>query len=143
MSDGAGPQPLDSKGNETGTPLAAGSVNANEVVVKVEYPYFVNTSAADTLTKMALTTASYIEPQCVAETQAGRHQFALPAAFGVAKIEYFDTVANAYKPMSVSDFTASEYQQEVQGKQVAYKKYVRNTVGLSGATKFKVTFTKA
>ena len=61
----------------------------------------------------------------------------------MAKIEYFDTVANAYKPMSVSDFTASEYQQEVQGKQVAYKKYVRNTVGLSGATKFKVTFTKA
>ena len=37
----------------------------------------------------------------------------------------------------------SEYQQTVQGKQVAYKKYVRNTVGLSGATKFKVTFTKA
>lgn len=139
----AGPQPLDSKGNNTGTPLAAGSVNSNEVVVNVEYPYFANTSAADTLTKMALTTASYIEPQCVAETQAGRHQFALPASFGVAKIEYFDTVANAYKPMSVSDFTASEYQQEVQGKQVAYKKYVRNTVGLSGATKFKVTFTKA
>ena len=140
VSYAAGPQPLDSKGNETGTPLAAGSVNSNEVVINVEYPYFANTAAADTLTKMALTTNKYIEPQCVAETSAGRHSFALPAIFTVGKIEYFDTVANAYKPMSVSDFTATEYNETVQGKQVAYKKYVRNTVGLSGATKFKVTF---
>lgn len=140
VSYAAGPQPLDSKGNETGTPLAAGSVNSNEVVINVVYPYFANTAAADTLTKMALTTNSYIEPQCVAETSAGRHSFALPAIFTVGKIEYFDTVANAYKPMSVSDFTATEYNETVQGKQVAYKKYVRNTVGLSGATKFKVTF---
>lgn len=143
VSYAAGPQPLDSKGNETGTPLAAGSVNSNEVVINVEYPYFANTAAADTLTKMALTTNSYIEPQCVAETAAGRHQFALPETFTVTKIEYFDTVANAYKPMSVGDFTASDYNETVQGKSVAYKKYARNTVGLSGATKFKVTFTKA
>lgn len=143
VSYAAGPQPLDSKGNETGTPLAAGSVNSNEVVINVEYPYFANTAAAATLTKLPLTTNSYIEPSCVAETSAGRHQFALPASFTVTKIEYFDTVANAYKPMSVSDFTATQYNETVQSKSVSYKKYVRNTVGLSGATKFKVTFTKA
>lgn len=143
VSHAAGPQPLDSKGNETGTPLAAGSVNSNEVVINVEYPYLANTSAAGTLTKMALTTNSYIEPQCVAETSAGRHQFALPATFTETKVEYFDTVANKYNPMSLSDFTATQYNETVQGKTVAYKKYVRNTVGLSGATKFKVTFTKA
>ena len=138
-----GPQPKDNKGNDYGTPLAAGRVTSDKIRISVEYAYFANTEESETLSKMPLTVNNYIEPQCVSETSAGRHQFALPASYAIKSIEYFDTVANKYNPMDAGEFDASEYQQDVQGRQVAYKKYERNTAGLSGATKFKVTFTKA
>lgn len=141
----AGPTPLDSKGNPATSlsALAAGSVNSNEITVNVLYPYFANSSTAGELTKQPLITTTSLVVSCVSETSEGRHTFALPASFTVTKVEYFDTVANAYKPMNVSDFTASEYSQTVQGKSVAYKKYVRNTEGLSAKTQFRITFTKA
>ena len=143
VSYAAGPQPLDSKGGEYGEPLAAGSVQSSQVIINAEYPYYANTVSVAQLTKQPLITNSYLEVECVSETSEGRHQFAIPAAYTVTKIEYFDTVANKYNPMEVTDFTAESYEQDVQGRPVSYKKYVRNTSGLSGATKFKITFTKA
>lgn len=143
VSYAAGPQPKDNKGNDYGTPLPAGRVTSGKIRINVEYPYFANTEKSTALEKLALTTNNYIEPQCVSESATGRHQFALPASFTIESIEYFDTVANRYNPMDTGEFDVTEYQQDVQGNQVGYKKYVRNTVGLSGATKFKITFTKA
>ncbi len=142
VSYAAGPQPKDSKGNNKSTPLAAGSVKPS-VVVNAVYPYFANTKSAAELTKQPLTTINYIEVSCVSENSQNRHAFALPATYNVTKIEYFDTVANKYNPMAVSDFTGVVYSQTVQGNSVQYKKYSRNTQGLSAATKFKITFTKA
>ncbi len=143
VSYAAGPQPKDSKGNDKSTPLAAGSVTTPSVVVNAVYPYFANTKSAAELTKQPLTTINYIEVSCVSENSQNRHAFALPATYKVTKIEYFDTVANKYNPMAVSDFTGVVYSQTVQGNSVQYKKYSRNTQGLSAATKFKITFTKA
>ena len=142
VSYAAGPQPKDSKGNNKSTPLAAGSVKPS-VVVNAVYPYCANTKSAAELTKQPLTTINYIEVSCVSENSQNRHAFALPATYNVTKIEYFDTVANKYNPMAVSDFTGVVYSQTVQGNSVQYKKYSRNTQGLSAATKFKITFTKA
>lgn len=143
VSYAAGPQPKDSKGNNKSTPLAAGSVTTPSVVVNAVYPYFANTKSAADLTKQPLTTNNYIEVSCVSENSQNRHAFALPATYNVTKIEYFDTVANKYNPMATSDFTGVVYSQTVQGNPVQYKKYSRNTQGLSAATKFKITFTKA
>ena len=143
VSYAAGPQPKDSKGNNKSTPLAAGSVTTPSIVVNAVYPYFANTKSAAELTKQPLTTINYIEVSCVSENSQNRHAFALPATYNVTKIEYFDTVANKYNPMAVSDFTGVVYSQTVQGNSVQYKKYSRNTQGLSAATKFKITFTKA
>lgn len=137
-----GPQPLDSKGNNYSTPLEAGSVESTSITVNVVYPYFANISDPTTLTKLPLTTATSVEFNCLAETDAGRHQFAIPEAYTLSKIEYFDTVANTYKPLNLSVFTESTYSQTVQNLPVQYKKYVRNEAGKSGATKFKITFTK-
>lgn len=143
VSYAQGPQPKDSKGNDVGSPLTAGAVATTEVVVNAVYPYFANTKSAAELTKQPLTTINYIEVSCVSENSQNRHAFALPATYNVTKIEYFDTVANKYNPMATSDFTGVVYSQTVQGNSVQYKKYSRNTQGLSAATKFKITFTKA
>ena len=143
VSYAQGSQPKDSKGNNVGSPLAAGTVATKEVVVNAVYPYFANTKSAAELTKQPLTTINYIEVSCVSENSQNRHAFALPATYTVTKIEYFDTVANKYNPMATSDFTGVVYSQIVQGNSVQYKKYSRNTQGLSAATKFKITFTKA
>lgn len=139
-----GPHPLTSKGNPFGTPLEAGTLSSSAISIYGVFPYFANTQNEDQLTKLPLTNNSNFICDCVSESAgSGRHKFALPAKYNVTKIEYFDTVSQVYNPMNMSLFTKSTYQQEVQGNNIEYARYDRNESALSGATRFRITFTKS
>lgn len=140
---GEGEQPLDSKGNAYGSPLEAGSVTSTTISITGVYPYFANTVSSNTLTKLPLVSGNSFEASCVAETNEGRHQFSIPSKYTVTKIEFFDTNSNTYQNMSMSKFDSSTYNQDVQSAQIEYKKYTRNEESKSGATKFRITFTKS
>ena len=128
----AGPQPLDSKGgNATSISKYSGGSATGKATINGVYPYYGSTGADNALVKLALTTGTQVTFDAPAETAGGRHGFKLPAKYNVNWIE-----------LPLTNFTASTADETVQGKKVSYKTYRRNETGLSGATQFKVTFTK-
>ena len=138
-----GPQPLTSKGNDFGSPLQAGTIYSNTVTITGVYPYFGNTITSSELTKLPLTKDSSFEFDAVSEDKdTGRHKFSLPAKYNVTSINYWDTVAEDWRPMSLALFDKSDVKQNVQGTEVDYQLWERNEEALSGATKFQVNFTK-
>lgn len=138
-----GPQPLTSKGNNFGSPLQAGTIYSNTVTITGVYPYFGNTVTSSELTKLPLTKDSYFKFDAVPEDKdTGRHKFSLPSKYNVTSINYWDTVAEDWRPMSLALFDKSDVKQNVQGKDVDYQLWERNEEALSGATKFQVNFTK-
>lgn len=50
----AGPQPKDNKGNNYGTPLAAGTVDSSAITVNGTHPYYASTATAGQLTEQPL-----------------------------------------------------------------------------------------
>lgn len=141
-----GPELKDSQGGKATVdpnPLPAGSVMSSAISIYGVYPIFANTTSSTQLTKLSLTNNTYAEFTCVAETDDGRHQFAIPQPYTLSKIEYFDTVANTYKPINISNFDESTVEQSIAAGSKQYKLYKRNEAGKSGSTKFKITFTKA
>ena len=137
-----GPQPKDSKGNNYGSPRPAGTVDSGAVTVNGVYPYYGSTGADNALVKLALTTGTQVAFDAPAETADGRHGFKLPAKYNVTKVEWYNVLGDNWIVLPLTNFTASTANETVQGKQVSYKTYRRNEAALSGATQFKVTFTK-
>ena len=139
----AGPQPLDSKGNNYQTPLPAGTVDSGAVTITGVYPYFTNKDGitTNTFSKLALTTATTLNVAFPAEN-VNKHTFKLPAAYTLTKVEMLNTLSGKYEDFGVSRWTPSDENIQVQGKQVAYKVYTRNDSGFSGEATFNITFTK-
>lgn len=139
----AGPQPLDSKGgNATSVAKYNGGSKTGTATINGVYPYYGSTGADNALVKLALTTATQVTFDAPAETAGGRHGFKLPAKYNVTKVEWYNTLGGNWVELPVANFTATTANETVQGKPVSYKTYRRNEAGLSGATQFKVTFTK-
>lgn len=138
----AGPQPLDSKGSNYGSPLAAGSVDSAAVTINGVYPYYTNKDNVSAFAKLSLTTATTLSAiKFVAETASAKHAFKLPKKYTVSKIELLNTLSGKYETYSVSKFTVTEEQIQVQGQNVDYKVYTRND-GTNGESTFNITFSK-
>ena len=69
-----------------------------------------------------------------------KHTFKIPAKYTVTSIEVLNTLSGKYETYPISNFTVSEETIQVQGKNVAYKKYTRNDSGFNGATTFNIMF---
>lgn len=138
----AGPQPLDSKGNNYQTPLAAGSVDSAAVTVTGVYPYFTNKANVSAFAKLPLTTSTTLSDLLFVAEGPNKHAFKIPAAYTLTKVEMLNTLSGKYEDFGVSKWTKTTENIEVQGKQVSYAVYTRNDSGFNGEATFKITFTK-
>lgn len=138
-----GPQPKDSKGNNYGSPLPAGTVDSAAVTVNGVYPYFANKGDINTFVKLPLQTSNVISGLVLpAEGGGKKHAFKLPAKYTLTKVELLNTLSGKYEAYAISNFTRTTENIQVQGKQVQYAVYTRNDSGNNGSVTMNITFTK-
>lgn len=138
-----GPQPQDNKGNDTGSPLPAGTLSASSISFEGVYPLFGTTSSITVDTKQTLVSmlsANNVVFSLVAETGGNKQSFEIPDAWLTAPtnrpllgIETFNTVAGAWEYQggsagaSLSSWTVSNSTKTIQGiPGVGYKRYTYN-----------------
>lgn len=138
-----GPQPKDSKGNDYGTPLAAGHVDSGTVTVYGVYPYFTNKANITTFAKLPLTTSTTLSAQVFVAEGPNKHAFKLPAKYKLTKVEMLNTLSGKYENFGTDRWTVTTENINVQGKEIEYKVYTRNDSGFNGTCTFNITFSKS
>jgi len=137
-----GPQPKDSRGANSGSPLSAGSLTATATLEGV-YPIYATTSNIAVLTEQALVSmisGNNIEYTLAAESGSNKQTFSIPTVWITARpltaVQYFNTVSNSFDPTNkISDFTVTN----TTISSVNYKQYQYNGA-LRGAIKVKLIF---
>lgn len=117
-----------------------GPTNTKSLTVVGCYPYFTNKANITEFTKEALTIERKLSNVKFAAEGPNKHTFKIPAKYTVTSIEVLNTLSGKYEAYPISNFTVSEETIQVQGKNVAYKKYTRNDSSFNGATTFNITF---
>lgn len=137
----AGPQPLDSKGNNATSisALPAGNVTSGAVTINGVYPFYANVAGGANFSKLALTTATQFTQKLAGENP-GKHTFKLP--HNITKIEVLNTLSNQYEEYAVSNFTKTTEQIDVNGNSVQYNVYTRNDADFNGELTYKITYSK-
>lgn len=152
-----GPQLVNSKGENYGTPVAAGtSYESSNVTIYGTYPYFANgvdgsvsgkesslpTSFADTKLKLYKWTDTLIGVKFSGWTVSEQPTFYYPSTKKVTKVEWFNTAANAWEVCAASQYTtAVADDRTVQGNTVNYKKLTMTPE--VGARQYRFTVSNA
>lgn len=113
--------------------------NSKTLNVTGVYPYYTNKDNITAFAKLPLTTNKTLDVTFVAETASNKHAFKIPATFNVTKITLLNTLSGKYEDYSVSRFSVTTENIDVQGANVQYKVYTRND-GTNGSSSFKITF---
>lgn len=113
--------------------------NSKTLNVTGVYPYYTNKDNITAFAKLPLTTNKTLDVTFVAETASNKHAFKIPAKFNVTKITLLNTLSGKYEDYSVSRFSVTTENIDVQGANVQYKVYTRND-GTNGPSSFKITF---
>lgn len=124
---------------DTVTKSSSTPSNSKTLNVTGVYPYYTNKDNITTFAKLALTTNKTLDVTFVAETASNKHAFKIPAKFNVTKITLLNTLSGKYEDYSVSRFSVTTENIDVQGANVQYKVYTRND-GTNGSSSFKITF---
>lgn len=129
------------KSEAKGTVTKTSSTPSNSKTLNVTgvYPYYTNKDNITAFAKLALTTNKTLDVTFVAETASNKHAFKIPAKFNVTKITLLNTLSGKYEDYSVSRFSVTTENIDVQGSDVQYKVYTRND-GTNGSSSFKITF---
>lgn len=127
-------EPKDTVTKTSTTPSNSKTLNVTGV-----YPYYTNKDNITTFAKLGLTTNKTLDVTFVAETASNKHAFKIPAKFNVTKITLLNTLSGKYEDYSVSRFSVTTENIDVQGTNVQYKVYTRND-GTNGSSSFKITF---
>lgn len=135
-----GPQPLDSKGANYGTPLVAGTVDSGAVTINGVYPYYAN-KVNSTSEKLPLTVSTTINIAFAAEGP-NKHTFKLPSKYTLMKVEMLNTLSGKYENFGVDKWAVSLENIPVQGISTEYTVYTRKDTGFSGEATFNITFSK-
>lgn len=136
----AGEQPKDSRGNNYGTPLAAGSVNTNAIAFEFVNAIWANTSNITTVAKQSLVSKSTKVKQFnfPAQTVANPEIFDVPSAWTVTAVEVLNTLSNQWEDCS-SEFTVtSTTHEDAGGNTVNYARYTDNRGYAAGARSVRV-----
>ena len=137
----AGPQPKDSKGNNYGSPHAAGSVSATGAVVYGVFPFY--GGIAKSVNELPLTNATSFVAKLSAESATnGKHTFKLPKKYTITKIECLNTLSGKYETYGKENFTQTDEKIAVNGTDYDYTVYTRNDAGLNGEVTYQITYTK-
>lgn len=113
--------------------------NSKTLNVTGVYPYYTNKDNITAFAKLPLTTNKTLDVTFVAETASNKHAFKIPAKFNVTKITLLNTLSGKYEDYSVSRFSVTTENIDVQGANVQYKVYTRDD-GTNGSSSFKITF---
>ena len=124
---------------DTITKTSSTPSNSKTLNVTGVYPYYTNKNNITTFAKLGLTTNKTLDVTFVAETASNKHAFKIPAKFNVTKITLLNTLSGKYEDYSVSRFSVTTENIDVQGSDVQYKVYTRND-GTNGSSSFKITF---
>lgn len=124
---------------DTITKTSSTPSNSKTLNVTGVYPYYTNKDNITTFAKLGLTTNKTLDVTFVAETASNKHSFKIPAKFNVTKITLLNTLSGKYEDYSVSRFSVTTENIDVQGTNVQYKVYTRND-GTNGSSSFKITF---
>lgn len=124
---------------DTITKTSSTPSNSKTLNVTGVYPYYTNKDNITTFAKLGLTTNKTLDVTFVAETASKKHAFKIPAKFNVTKITLLNTLSGKYEDYSVSRFSVTTENIDVQGANVQYKVYTRND-GTNGSSSFKITF---
>lgn len=128
-----------SEAKDTVTKTSSTPSNSKTLNVTGVYPYYTNKDNITAFAKLALTTNKTLDVTFVAETASNKHAFKIPAKFNVTKITLLNTLSGKYEDYSVSRFSVTTENIDVQGSDVQYKVYTRND-GTNGSSSFKITF---
>ena len=124
----AGPQPKDNKGNNYGSPLAAGTVDSAAITVNGTHPYYASTATAGQLTEQPLLTWN------AAAGQMTTPRFTLQPHSAVAKqmmkfprkltqLQMLNTVSNQMEVVSFSDWDESSASESTNSVETTYYTY--------------------
>lgn len=128
-----------SEAKDTVTKTSSTPSNSKTLNVTGVYPYYTNKDNITAFAKLALTTNKTLDVTFVAETASNKHAFKIPAKFNITKITLLNTLSGKYEDYSVSRFSVTTENIDVQGSDVQYKVYTRND-GTNGSSSFKITF---
>lgn len=138
---GEGAQPKDNKGNDYGTPLAAGYVDSSAVSVNGTYPWYASTASASADTpvvKQALVAWNATAGAMSTGNFVLQPSGTLPQVFKLPRqlktLQMLNTVSNQMETIGTSDYTETTETISINGNDVTYYVYTYN-----GATRGSVT----
>lgn len=143
----AGPQPLDSKGNPSGSPLPAGTTGLQATSLEGVYPLFGTTVTITVFTKQTLQSmmlANNIVFNMVAESGGNKQTFDIPDAWlaqprPLVDVETFNTFTLTWVSTGLAEWTTSPTTHTVQALVINYTRYVFNGVD-RGAIQIRLKF---
>lgn len=124
----AGEQPKDSKGEDYGSPLDAGSVTTNTVSYEFVDALWANTAAIGTIAKLALVSKSTKQKDFnfPAQTVANPEVFDVPASWTVTNVQVKNDLSGAWEDASAQFTVTDTTHDDAAGTSVAYKRYTCN-----------------
>lgn len=135
-----GDQPKDSKGNDYGSPLPAGSVNTGTVSYEFVDAMYANTSNIGTIAKLSLVSKSTKQRDMnfPAQTVVNPEVFDIPASWTVTAVQVKNDLSGQYEDAS-SQFTVTDVTHDnAGGVSTAYKRYTFSLGIATGARSVRV-----
>lgn len=127
----AGPQPKDNKGNNSGSPLAAGTVDSSAITVNGTHPWFASTATAGTLTEQALiswnaSAGQMITPRFVLQPHTAATPQTMKFPRKLTQLQMLNTVSNQMEIVSFSDWAETSAAESTNSVETTYYTYKYN-----------------
>lgn len=127
----AGPQPKDNKGNNYGSPLAAGTVDSGAITVNGTHPWFASTATAGTLTEQALiswnaSAGQMTTPRFVLQPHTAAAPQTMKFPRKLTQLQMLNTVSQQMEVVSFSDWTETSAAESTNGVETTYYTYKYN-----------------
>lgn len=124
----AGPQPKDNKGNNYGSPLAAGTVDSSAITVNGTHPYYASTATAGQLTEQPLlswnaASGQMTTPRFVLQPHSAAAKQMMKFPRKLTQLQMLNTVSNQMEVVSFSDWDESSASESTNSVETIYYTY--------------------
>ena len=124
----AGPQPKDNKGNNYGSPLAAGTVDSAAITVNGTHPYYASTATAGQLTEQPLlswnaASGQMTTPRFVLQPHSAAAKQMMKFPRKLTQLQMLNTVSNQMEVVSFSDWSESSASESTNSVETTYYTY--------------------
>ena len=124
----AGPQPKDNKGNNYGSPLAAGTTDSSAITVNGTHPYYASTATAGQLTEQPLLTwndsaGQMTTPRFVLQPHSAAAKQMMKFPRKLTQLQMLNTVSQQMEVVSFSDWDESSASESTNSVETTYYTY--------------------